>query len=507
MHRLSVLSSHVTSSAAANGVDGEAGSASEYVADKLVSQGSFPNTGRYHRLPRKLSDDYQLSETVLGSGLSGDVRMALQIRGTAGRRVAVKTLNFQSLQRHQMNQLQAEVEIFLICDHPHITRLYDVYEMGSNLHLVMECMSGGELFDRLVQAKRFPEEDAADVMWQVLLAANHLHSRAIVHRDLKLENFLFAEQGCRHLKLIDFGFSKFWDNSKGKMQASLGSMPYIAPEVIGRRYSSQCDLWSAGVMAFVLLRGFMPFSSSDILAGFHSLKPQRWGTISRSAAHFTESLLAYDPCERMTAAEGLWHPWLAQRRQQQRELCVGIVDALRGLSRASRFRRACLQLVAWSLSREECRNMREVFLAMDTDFRGAIKRKQFKEALCPLGASCDEIERAFRALDFDCDEEIQYSDILAAMISTNVDLREELVCSAFRRFDRESTGYITADDLRDVLGDTFRGQCVESLLREVGGLPSEGISYEDFLCFLGTVARCNRHDAEHEELRTRVDSS
>merc|ERR1719265_396241 len=111
------------------------------------------------------------------------------------------------------------------------------------MHLVMECMEGGELFDRVAELKRFGERNAADALWQMLLALNYIHSHDIVHRDLKLENFLYDKKGSTHLKLIDFGFSKIWE-SNIKMKMSCGPLSYVAQEVLRKAYTSQCDLWS-----------------------------------------------------------------------------------------------------------------------------------------------------------------------------------------------------------------------------------------------------------------------
>merc|ERR1719265_1112560 len=167
-----------------------------------------------------------------------------------GQRFAVKTLKIGTgvqnfLKKDHLQQLKGEVENYLSMDHPHIVRLYDVYESKSELHLVMECAGGGELFEHVTKKKRFSEYEASDALRQMLLALNYIHSHGIVHRDVKLENFIFDSKSSGHLKLIDFGFSKMWDQTSGeKMKQSLGTLAYAAPEVLNRSYTSQCDLWS-----------------------------------------------------------------------------------------------------------------------------------------------------------------------------------------------------------------------------------------------------------------------
>merc|ERR1719313_2556792 len=123
-------------------------------------------------------------------------------------------------------------------------------------------MEGGELFDRIRTLKRFEEQAAAEAMWQMLLAVNYLHSHGIVHRDLKLENFLYETEDSEHLKLIDFGFSKVWKPNT-KMALSCGTLAYVAPEVLDKNYTLQCDMWSLGVIVIILLVGYMPFSGAE----------------------------------------------------------------------------------------------------------------------------------------------------------------------------------------------------------------------------------------------------
>lgn len=463
------------------------------ITERLEARcGKIPLSGRYHKVPRRIEDDYEVCNKVLGSGYNGVVRMASRKSSSSqDQKFAVKAFKLAMVANEKRGQLESEVEIFLCMDHPHITRLYDVYESDENLYLVMECMEGGELFDRVTELKRFSERDAADAIWQMLLALNYIHSHGIVHRDLKLENFLYDVKGSSHLKLIDFGFSRMWDPNI-KMHVSCGTLSYVAPEVLEKSYTSQCDCWSLGVITFILLAGYMPFSGSEntqtknISEGRYTMKPERWHTISKEATDFTRALLQVNPTRRLSAQTALEHPWIAQRHQcAKADVDQGIVDALRSFGSSSRFRRCCMEMMAWSLSNEETSKVRQYFITMDQNKQGTITLHELKQILVEkYNVPDDETRKIFEALDTNNDEEIHYSDFLAAMVSTRIAMHDELLRTAFKRFDKSNTGYITPESLRMVLGETFEGEKVESIMNEADLLQDGRVSYAEFVSYL-----------------------
>jgi len=486
-------------------------SSAQDISERLEARvGKLPLSGRYHQAPRKMMDDYDVHKKVLGSGYNGVVRMATsKSSSSSSQKFAVKTFNLSMVEAKNREQLESEVEIFLSMDHPHITRLYDVYEDDQHLFLVMECMEGGELFERLTEVKRFCEHDAADAIWQMLLALNYIHSHGIVHRDIKLENFLYDKKGSSHLKLIDFGFSRLWDPNI-KMHVSCGTLSYVAPEVLKKSYTSQCDLWSLGVIVFVLLAGYMPFfgteevQTKNISEGKYVMKPQRWDSISADAIDFTKALLRVDPASRLTAHAALEHNWITQRHKQT-DVDESIVDALRQFGTASRFRRCCMMMMAWSLSNEERAKVRQHFIAMDQNQQGTITLAELKEILVQkFQVPDDETRRIFEALDSNNDDEIHYSDFLAAMVSTRIALHDDLLRSAFKRFDKENTGYITPESLRQVLGESFDGEQVENLVKEADQLKDGRISYSEFVSYLNGQSLPETQDATAEVIDAQV---
>lgn len=230
-------------------------------------------------------------------------------------------------------------------NHPNIVELRDAYEDEENVHMVMELCHGGELFDRIVERARrggrgkrvdgpderaapscFRERDAARIIRSVLSAASYLHSKDIVHRDIKPENILFAEEDAdiSPVKLIDFGLAARHAPNAKPLTATVGTGYYMAPEVLDGSYDRACDLWSIGVVAYILLSGRPPFNGrsddeirSKIRRGLDRGRmdnSELWEGIGEEAKDFVGRLLVMDPNERWTADMALDHPWLKVRR-------------------------------------------------------------------------------------------------------------------------------------------------------------------------------------------------
>lgn len=464
------------------------------VEQVIARKGSIPVSGRYSTT-RHLENDYVLDGRVVGSGMSGPVRLATGKED--GHKYAVKSFKKRGLSSRKRHELKSEAEIYLTLDHPHIARLEMVYETEEELHLVMEYMAGGELYNRLSKRKRYTEEAAACAIRQVLLAVAYLHSHQMVHRDLKLENFLYESEASDHLKLIDFGFAKFWHANLGtKMSQACGSLHYVAPEVLEHAYTEKADIWSAGVIAYMLLTGSPPFFGSDdeVLLKIRAGKPHwssRFHALSMQAKSFVEGLLIKDPALRLSATAALEHPFVQEKGHwvgEETELDTEIVRSLRRFAHASHFRRAVLSMMAWSLSAEDRAQLREQFLLLDQENRGTITHQELKRVLEEnFHVDSAEAEELFSSLDTDHDDEIEYSEFLAAAMLGRIHVHEDLLRRTFARFDTHETGLITADDLRTVLGDHFEGADVQELIREADTSGDGRIDYDEFLAYFRTL--------------------
>mmetsp|Transcript_25558 Transcript_25558/g.40957 ORF Transcript_25558/g.40957 Transcript_25558/m.40957 type:complete len:550 (-) Transcript_25558:208-1857(-) len=460
------------------------GSLSE-LSERLVGRnsGRIGLVGRCHQAPQRvLEQDYVMSSKVLGTGYSGSIRLATSKRG--GQRVAVKSFGLKGLDDSKRSRLQSEVEVFLCMDHPHIARLLDVYETDTQISLVMECVEGGELFERMTKVKSLSEKEAAGSTRQMLLALHYLHDHGITHRDLKLENFLYDHENGNLLKMIDFGFSKY-SSVNTRMKTSCGTLAYVAPEVLKKSYTSQCDLWSMGVIVFILISGHMPFHGDsddqlrDIKRGRFEFKPEHWRNISSAGKQFVQSLLEMDPARRLTAKGALEHTWIVQNYTQSKAVVgLPVIDAIRSWSKAPKLQRACLSMMAWSLNNKQQALVRDYFLALDKDHDGAISRTELQAAMeGKLDMPRMEADIVFSAFD---GEEIKYSDFLAAMISTCIEIDDDLLHSAFAHFDADGSGYIDSSELRGILGGKFEGADVDALFDEADATKDGKIDYKEF---------------------------
>lgn len=470
--------------------------------------GKVAVSGRYHRNPKVVTDDYNVKTDVLGSGYNGSVYKASSKEG--GKTYAVKDFKLRGINDEKMAELEGECEIFLSMDHPHVARLVDVYQSKEKLSLVMECMEGGELFDRVLARKKFTEKDTADAGYQMLLALNYIHSHGICHRDIKLENFLYETKEGDHLKIIDFGFSKLWDPSI-KMKMSCGTLAYVAPEVLQKNYTDKCDMWSMGVVIFILLLGYMPFSGSEavqhknIREGKFTEK-ESFKKASADASDFIRRLIVVNIDVRLSAEQALEHNFIKLRSDRAiagatAEIDSGIVDSLQQFAQASKFRRACLSCMAWSLTNEERAELRESFLAMDKTKSGAITISEFRECIESKFDLTDvQVTEIFNGIDTSHTDEIHYSEFLAAMVASRVHLHDDLLKATFRRFDTDMNGFIEIKDLREVLGDAFEGAEVADLIKEADVNGDGKISYAEFIEFAKDDASQDTklHDVGHK---------
>uniref|UniRef100_A0A3B4XJK2 Calcium/calmodulin-dependent protein kinase 1Da n=2 Tax=Seriola lalandi dorsalis TaxID=1841481 RepID=A0A3B4XJK2_SERLL len=276
------------------------------------------DTGRGETWKKQVDDIKKIFDfkEVLGTGAFSEVVLA-QERLT-GRMFAVKCIPKKALKGKE-SSIENEIAVLRRIKHENIVALEDIYESPDHLYLIMQLVSGGELFDRIVEKGFYTEKDASTLIRQVLDAVNYLHRMGIVHRDLKPENLLyFNPQDESKIMISDFGLSKM-EGSGDVMSTACGTPGYVAPEVLAQKpYSKAVDCWSIGVIAYILLCGYPPFYDENdsklfeqILKADYEFDAPYWDDISDSAKDFISSLMEKDPAKRFTCEQALRHPWIA----------------------------------------------------------------------------------------------------------------------------------------------------------------------------------------------------
>jgi serine/threonine protein kinase len=265
--------------------------------------------------PKSFSDTYTLGK-VLGEGAFSVVRAA--VNKQTGQNVAIKCIAKKNLSAEDETALKQEVQILQMLDHPHILKCYGFFDEPGMFYLPTEIMEGGELFDRIVKKTYYNEKEARDLILILISTIGYCHSKNIVHRDLKPENLLLAGfEDDSHIKLADFGFAIQTDGYVS-LKTQCGTPGYVAPEILSTQlYGKSVDMWSIGVITYILLGGYPPFHDDNQKALFKKIKnaeyefhEEYWSEVSDEAKDLIRHLLKINPVERYTAEEALNHPWV-----------------------------------------------------------------------------------------------------------------------------------------------------------------------------------------------------
>mmetsp|Transcript_18707 Transcript_18707/g.16939 ORF Transcript_18707/g.16939 Transcript_18707/m.16939 type:complete len:407 (-) Transcript_18707:309-1529(-) len=265
--------------------------------------------------PRKFNQSYTLSKE-LGTGAFSVVKLGTNIK--SNQQAAVKIVSKKKLSPEDLASLMTEIEILDSLDHQHVIKLYETFDEGNDFYIVTELVEGGELFDRIVSKTHYTEKEARDLAKIFIETIAYIHGAGIVHRDLKPENLLLTSpDNDADIKICDFGFAKRIVDLLPD-ETACGTPGYVAPEILrGEPYSAEVDIWSMGVICYVLLAGYPPFYDEDQRKLFKKIKDGRyyfhdeyWQHVSTEAMDFIRKMLCVNQKNRWTAAQLLEHPWI-----------------------------------------------------------------------------------------------------------------------------------------------------------------------------------------------------
>jgi len=420
---------------------------------------------------------YDIEKEPIGSGAFGTVRIARSKKSSSGKSVALKTITKSGLK--DIKTFVNEVEIQAGLDHPNIAKLYETFEDRQQVYLVLEVCHGGEMFDKIIEQCYFREIEASFLMLQILRAVFYMHTQCIAHRDLKPENFLFTEKNVgimqNTLKVIDFGiakrFKKQQDGTTIPMSTKAGTAYYVAPEVINGRYTERCDVWSCGVILYILLSGMPPFEGDDDAQIIRNVKRGQirfdfpeFNGVSKEAKDLILTLCTLNDSKRISAQEALNFHWVQQPSRvikvDSKVAGNAFITRLRGFSNVNNFKKMALHLIAHRLDDQQIKRMKENFFKMDQNGDGLLTLQELKEGCsnCGIGEH-EDIKQIFANLDTDGSGSISYTEFLASMLDTRSVITEETCWEAFQVFDKDNSGSISLDELQQMIlekHDDFR---------------------------------------------------
>jgi len=282
---------------------------------------------------------YEVTAQVLGQGYFAVVKVGVDRK--TSEKVAVKLVNKSLVEKEET--LANEIDILGSIDHPGVVSMKAIFDTEDILYIVMELMDGGELYEEIVKRKTFTEHDAAEIVRQLCDALAYLHQRGIVHRDLKLENLLLKKKSALEIKLADFGLSKLYSGQA--LQTACGTPFYVAPDVLlGTGYGPSVDMWSVGVLLYVLLSGRLPFAADSdaelfrlIIAGNLVWKSPQFDAVSADAKDLIKKLINTDSEARWNAKQAVEHPWIKKHGSTQ-PVHATMQEGLKTLSAESKAR-------------------------------------------------------------------------------------------------------------------------------------------------------------------------
>lgn len=438
-------------------------------------------------------DEYYELGTLLGEGGFGACYTA-QHRYTKVER-ACKILPNSPTDLAANEEAKAEFQMMAKLDHPNIAKVYELYQDNESFYIITDLYKGGDLFD-LVEKGRLAEFDTAQVITSLLQAVSYLHQRNLCHRDLKPENILL--DGSYHgIRVIDFGMSRFEDPKKPFTEC-LGSLEYVSPQVLSQKYTIASDVWSVGVIAFVLLGGRPPFNgdtdqeiAAAIQKGKFSFQEPFWGDISEDCKEFITQLLSFEEADRPTAEAALEHPWIERMRikylkDNDREIQGLIRDALAALerfrSRKCKLKQAtCALLSAQFFTKKDRDILDPIYRALDHSFTGNLSMEDLHYAYWYSDFMGDErtdaqIQKIIKEVNFSQDGCISYSEFASVMMLETGLVDTERLEDVFDYFDASRKGEIDWRDLEVVLFPNKKSRTSEDACRKIIAEATDGAS-------------------------------
>jgi calcium-dependent protein kinase len=458
-----------------------------------------------HKNEDSVENHYTIVGKSLGEGSFGKVYKVRHIKTGVIR--AMKVIS--KTHSHNDKEIENEIKILKTIDHQKVVKIFEFFISEKNYYIITEFCQEGELFSDITsdnhKNRPYTEEAAAYIMHQIFSALFYCHSKNIVHRDLKPENMLLEKKDkndFHEIKIIDFGTAKIFDKDKLENRLT-GSSYYIAPEVIFGRYNEKCDLWSCGVILYILLTGLPPFFGKTeeeifekIKIGKYDLTSVQWRIVSKEIKDLVKGLLNYNPKVRLSAEQALNHIWFLKFKTKEQANLISddkiktCVKNIQNYKAAYVLQQAALAyLVHNNTHLPEIQDAYRLFNLIDNNGDGVISKEEFCKGLKKFWHKDEqeieeEVDKIFKKIDADNNDYIEYEEFCRAAIDKSKFLKDDIIKMAFRFFDKDGSGDITMVEIKNFffkdLSSDKEEEIMKIIVKEVDVNGDGKISFTEF---------------------------
>ena len=407
-----------------------------------------------------------------------------------------------------------EINILRTMDHPNVLKIFEFYSDKESYSIVTELCPGGELFQDIIDNGPFNEEYTAYVMYQIFSAINYCHNMNIIHRDLKPENILIVGKNKKNypsVKICDFGTAKIVE--KGKVERKLvGSSYYIAPEVLKRHYNQKCDLWSCGVIMYILLSARPPFNGEDdyaimdnVATGKYDLTRAPFDKVSDSAKDLIKKLLVKDVDKRINAEQALSHPWFKENKSKEmyneikdKNTIKKMIENLKKYKRESIIQETALAYIIHNFPQyKDVINACKLFNQIDSSGDGKITQAELLKGLAERYSSDTletDVANIFKNLDMDNNGYIGYEEFVRAAVSKEYFVKDSVLEFAFRYFDKDNSKSITFSEIEELFADSISDKnnvhnYLNKIIKEVDVNGDGKITFNEFAAVMKRMVK------------------
>lgn len=439
-------------------------------------------------------NDYTLELNEIGKGLYGVIKKCVHKRTRL--KYAVKEIAKSGLPLSVVENrgIYKQIQVLKEIDHPCVLRIHEFYEDSYRYFIVMDYYSGGDLFDKMIELGKLAEVDCANIIWQILSTLSYLHSKHIIHRDLKPENILLEDSESEiSVKIIDF------DNviqSEEPVKGVVGTLEYMAPEVFDSSYDEKCDIWSLGVLLYVLISGNSPFGADtddlvrlNIKQAKYEMTSRAWRDVSSAAKDFIGKVLVKNPKKRVSAEEALKHPWVHSANPYKAEALTSLLR-LKQFTNKNKVKEVLYTyILSHIIPYEELKTLKLAFQQLDYNAHGKISKNEVVHVLESSLEADDAAETAeviFFNGDSDKNGYLEYSEFLRAAIEQKDLLCDANIEKAFLMIDSEGNGQASYEEFKESIGSDISESTVTDMMAMLDPTSTGVITLEQFKGFLLT---------------------